>query len=105
MSIPIKAEIIMLGLTLIATIYNIAKSEAKVYKYIDDLVDKIFERQAKTEKDLAVHFSLYEERRESVDYQLNSLNQKIDHKFNRLHSWVKELQDFLKEHGFFSRER
>ncbi len=105
MNIPINAEIVIMIVTLTATIYKIAQLEAKIYKYVDDLAKNIAERQSVTEKDLAVHFSVYEERKETVDYQINSLNQKIDHKFNRLHGWIKDLQEFLKDHGYLNKEK
>ncbi|MEN2383539.1 MAG: hypothetical protein HEQ35_31035 [Gloeotrichia echinulata IR180] len=38
------------------------------------------------EKAIGIQTAIYEERKEWVDYLIRGLNEKIDHKFNQLHS-------------------
>lgn len=45
------------------------------------------------DKKLEIFISRYEERKEFVDYLLNDLNNKLDHKFQRCMDEIKNLKD------------
>ncbi|MFK0733127.1 MAG: hypothetical protein ACSI46_30395 [Gloeotrichia echinulata DVL01] len=67
-------------------VYRIARSEAKIYEAIDSHGDAARERMNDIEKAIGIQTAIYEERKEWVDYLIRGLNEKIDHKFNQLHS-------------------
>jgi hypothetical protein len=56
------------------------------------------------QKDLEVHLTEYSGKKELLEYQLNGMNQKIDHKFSRCWIEVKQQQAFLVKQGFVPRE-
>lgn len=85
-------EIILAIISLIGIVYHIAKLETKVYDSIDSLKGVLSERFNSIQNQLNVHLAIYSERKEQVDYLLHALDQKIDHKFNRLHQDIKALQ-------------
>jgi hypothetical protein len=67
--------------SLIGIIYKVAKLEEK----INDRIQSIEAR-------LDIHLREYQIRREWIDYLINALDQKIDHKFNRLFEEIKKIQ-------------
>jgi hypothetical protein len=73
-------EIIMALAGLVGIAYQVAKTE-----------EKIFDAIQKLNAGFEVHLKEYEIRREWVDYMLNGLNEKISHKFNRLHDEIKSI--------------
>ncbi len=75
----IELSIAILGLAGIA--YQVAKTE-----------EKIFDAIQKLQGDFNVHVKEYEVRKEWVDYMLHGLNEKIDHKFNRIHENLKGVE-------------
>jgi hypothetical protein len=79
----IELGIAILGLAGIA--YKLAKTEEKIFDAIQTL-----------RGDLNVHAKEYEIRKEWVDYMLHGLNEKIDHKANRLFDETKELKQRMK---------
>jgi len=67
--------------SLIGIIYRVAKLE-----------EKINDRIQSVEARLDIHVKEYQIRREWVDYLIHALDQKIDHKFNRLFEEIKKIQ-------------
>jgi|GEM_PF-6056195 phenylalanyl-tRNA synthetase alpha subunit len=88
----------LIGIVTVA--YRVTKIESQIYSAIDDSTDKIANRLNIIERDLAVQEAWSKERREIIDYHIHSLNEKIEHKSNRLHGYIKDLQTFLEKHGF-----
>ncbi len=84
----------------IGLVYRLAKMEAAIYDAIDKLKDLTIDRINSTESRLAVHLAEYTGKKELVDYQLHALNEKIDHKFNRIYTEIKDVQRFLEKTGF-----
>ncbi|WGV23372.1 hypothetical protein [Halotia branconii] len=72
---------------------------------ITRLESKIHERITAVDNRLLLHISECNGDKEMVLYRINGLNEKIDHKFGRLHSIQKDIQDFLaKTTSFIKRE-
>ena len=85
----------MIGLCgLAAIVYQIASFERQIYAEIDKLKDSIIARITVNETKFDVHVQDYTNRKETVQYLLGSLDQKIEHKFSRLHEEFKEMQRF-----------
>jgi len=88
---------IILGLAaLIAVVYKVFHVEAAIYDAIEDLKHNLISRMTTNETSFSVHIAIYQERKEQVDYLLHSLDEKIDHKANRLLGEIKDLQAELK---------
>lgn len=82
----ILAEVI----PVIALIWGIAEFKANVYKHIEICLRERDTSIGEIEKSFAIHRSIYEERREFVDYQINGLHELINHKFNRCMEEIKK---------------
>ncbi|MDZ8086513.1 MAG: hypothetical protein RMY16_13290 [Nostoc sp. DedQUE12b] len=109
---------IILGLlTLIGAIYRLAQVEANINSKISDneskmliivdalkdsLVDKLNAINAKLE----IHITKYEGDKEYIYiYRLNDNEKTIEHKFNRLASWITQIAGFLhRKTGFQIRD-
>ena len=63
---------------------------------IEDLKQSLINRIAANEMSFGVHVAIYQERKENVDYLLNALDEKIEHKANRLFGKIKDLEAELK---------
>jgi hypothetical protein len=88
---------IILGLAaLVAVVYRVFQVEAAIYDAIDELNKSLIKRIAENEFNFGVHVQTYAERFERVDYLLHALEEKIDHKANRLFDEIKELKLQLK---------
>lgn len=77
---------------IVAVIWQIAEMKNQIYKYIDSNNDNQNFRIAELEKNLAILRNSCEERKVFVDYQLHGLNEKLDHKYQRLANEIKNLQ-------------
>ncbi|MBD2385255.1 hypothetical protein [Cylindrospermum sp. FACHB-282] len=85
----------------VGIIYKIAKVEAEIHRAIDKVKDELSDKVNRNENRIDIHQTSYVGDKEMQDYLIHTLNEKIDHKFNRLNSDVKDLQGFLKrEQGF-----
>ncbi|MFK0729983.1 MAG: hypothetical protein ACFKPT_25145 [Gloeotrichia echinulata GP01] len=84
--------ILSFAFALLAMVYRIARSEAKIYEAIDSHGDAARERMNDIDKAVGIQAAIYEERKEWFDYLIRGLNEKIDHKFNRMYSELKELE-------------
>ena len=77
---------------LVAVVYRVFQVEAAIYDAIENLKQSLINRIATNELSFGVHVAIYAERKEQVDYLLHALEEKIDHKFNRLFDEIKQLK-------------
>lgn len=77
---------------IVAVIWQIAEMKNQFYKYVDSNNDNQNFRIAELEKNLAILRNSGDERKVFVDYQLHGLNEKLDHKYQRLANEIKNLQ-------------
>lgn len=108
-----NALTIVIGLmTLAGAIYRLAQVEAgingrigkvenRLLLAIDQLRDKLVDRFHETEKKLDVHLTEYAEKKQFVEYRINDTDKKIEHKFNRLANWIKQIADHLGKESSF----
>ncbi len=80
------------SIPILALIWQIAEMKNQFYKYVDNTIDERDDRIDELEKRFAIHKEIYDERRGFVDYQLHGLNEKLDHKFQRLANEIKDLK-------------
>lgn len=95
MQIDLKNSIeIILGIaSIIAIIYKVNKTEFNIKQEI-----------AKTNARLELVVKESSLRKEMLDYLIHKMDEKIDHKFNQLQSYQREIQNFLsKNHNFIIR--
>ena len=85
-------ELVLGILALIGTIYRIFKVESAIYDAIDELKDSFNSQSALSHLDFRVHLATYQERKEQVDYRIHGLEEKIDHKANRLFDEIKQIK-------------
>ncbi|MCG6135734.1 MAG: hypothetical protein MET45_13910 [Nostoc sp. LLA-1] len=72
---------------------------------ITRLEARIHERITAVDNRLQLTITQYTGHKEMVEYRLHGLDEKIDHKFNRLHTGQKEIQGFLsRTTSFMTRE-
>lgn len=84
---------IILG-SITSAIFKFAHLEAKIY-----------ERIASVDNKLQLHMTECEGDRQMYEYRLNATDKALEHKFNRLANWIKQLAGFLhKESGFQIRD-
>ncbi|WP_144051333.1 hypothetical protein [Calothrix sp. PCC 7507] len=108
-----NALTIILGLlTLTGAIYRlsqieaninakISKSENHLLTAIDNLKDTLTDKLYTTEKKLDVHLTEYSEKKIFAEYRFNSIDKAIEHKFNRLANWIKQIGAHLyRQSGF-----
>ncbi len=77
---------------IVAVIWQIAEMKNQFYKYVDSNNENQNFRIAELEKNLAIIRHSWDERKMFVDYQFHGLNEKLDHKYQRLANEIKELQ-------------
>jgi hypothetical protein len=85
-------EIIIAILGVASVIYRISKIEATIYETIDNRNDALSFDINEVKLQLNTHLAVCQEKEEWAEYLLNSLDQKIEHKFNRLYQEIKELK-------------
>ncbi|MBD2503413.1 hypothetical protein H6G83_22885 [Anabaena azotica FACHB-119] len=79
--------------------------ETSVLSAIDQLKDNVADRLYLLEKELKVHTTEYEGKKEHYDYRINDFDNRLEHKFKRLSNLIKQLAGFLnKESGFVLRD-
>ncbi|MBD2197946.1 MULTISPECIES: hypothetical protein [Calothrix] len=84
---------------------KITKVETSILTTMDQLEDKLAIRFHDTEKKLDIHLTEYSEKKVFLDYRLNATDKAIEHKFNRLANWIKQITGFLgKESNFQIRD-
>ncbi|MEH1940087.1 MAG: hypothetical protein V7L01_07710 [Nostoc sp.] len=113
-----NALTIILGLlTLIGSIYRLAKIEANINSRIsnvetnlllaiDNLKDNLADRINTTNSKVEIHITEYKADKEYIYlYRLNASDKALEHKFNRLANWITQIAGFLhKETGFQIRD-
>lgn len=97
-------DIVVSIVAIIGLIWRLALTKAEIDKSIDKLKDETDARTAKLENRLSVHLTEYAGKKELLEYQLNGINNKVDHKFNRCWAEIKQQQAFLVKQGFVPRE-
>ncbi len=85
-------EIIIATLGLASVIYRVSKIEASIYQTIDNRDDVLASEIGEIKTQLNTHLAVCKEKEEWAEYLLNALDQKIEHKFNRLYQEIKNLQ-------------
>lgn len=103
--------IIVSGLVIINASINLItrfnKLSSNVEKIQEDLQINIKEfieigkRSQKLDKNLDLHISDYLHHKELTQMLVNQLNEKIEHKFNRLAGSIKHVESFLEKSGNF----
>lgn len=92
MKLPEILQIATAIIPVVAVIWQIAEMKNQFYKYVDSNNDNQNFRVAEVEKNLAIIRNSLDERKVFVDYQLHGLNEKLDHKYQRLANEIKDLQ-------------
>ncbi|WP_009631026.1 hypothetical protein [Synechocystis sp. PCC 7509] len=77
-------------------------SSLEGHKILLDRVVRTNDYTARIEKNLELHIQDYINRKETFQFLLGQINEKIDHKFKRLSSSIKDTQKFLKKHDGFT---
>ncbi|MBD2365179.1 hypothetical protein H6G36_29180 [Anabaena minutissima FACHB-250] len=100
---------VILGVSAIVTgfagfIWWVAQIKWGLEKAIAVVNEAQIERIRNIEHQLALHLTEYSGKREFLDYHLHSLNEKIDHKFSRCWTEIKQNQAFLSKQGFVPRD-
>jgi hypothetical protein len=89
-------DIILALAALVAVVYRVFQVEAGIYDAIEDLKHSLINRITTNETSFSVHVAIYQERKEQVDYLIHALDEKIDHKVNRLLGEIKDLEAEVK---------
>lgn len=85
---------ILVGISaLVSFTYKISQLETKIYRTIDSTKDILLDRIIQQENKFAIHLSNYFARNEMQDYLIHALDEKIDHKFSRCWTEIKEKDD------------
>jgi hypothetical protein len=80
---------------------KIVKTEVDLLTAIDALKDNLVDRLYIVEKKLDVHLTEYSEKKVFLEYRLNDTDKRIEHKFNRLSNWIKQIAGFLNKESSF----
>ena len=91
MIIKDSLELILGFCALVGIIYKIAQIEKAIYTAIDLVKDDLVIRHKDIDKRLDIHLQDYSNRAEIVNYMINGLDEKIDHKFTRLYSSMRDI--------------
>lgn len=94
-------EIVVGILAVLGVIYKIAQVERRIYEEIINTKYSINQRVVECEHTLSLHLQDYANRKESVDWRMGQLDQKINHKDEKLHKQIKDVQLFLEKHLSF----
>lgn len=93
MSVSKALELFLLVAAVFGTLYKLTQIETAIYRQIDAVKDATSQRL----NDLKGRLDLQDKDKEHQAYVINELNNKLDHKFNRLHSGQKDIQAFLEK--------
>lgn len=99
-----STEIIQLivGITaIISVLYQVARVERVIYQSIDAVKDLSERNHLELQKRLDLHLQSYADRRDHDLYIINDLNNKIEHRFNRLREHQKHIERYLEKNGNF----
>ncbi|MCC5640232.1 hypothetical protein LC593_31250 [Nostoc sp. CHAB 5844] len=75
--------------------------ETQLLTAVDQLKDNVTDRLYIAEKKLDIHLTEYSEKKQFVEYRLNANEKLIEHKFNRLVGWIKQITGFLNRESNF----
>lgn len=99
-----STEIIQLVVGIVAIIsvlYQVARVERVIYQSIDAVKDLSERNHLELQKRLDLHLQSYADRRDHDLYIINDLNNKIEHRFNRLREHQKDMERYLEKNGSF----
>ncbi|RAM49465.1 MAG: hypothetical protein C6Y22_22180 [Hapalosiphonaceae cyanobacterium JJU2] len=105
MNIAVVIQIIVGIVTIITAVYKIAEAKNHFYNYVQNEAKSLNSKIDSLNRELAVFISAYNERKEHVDYRFHGLEEKVEHKFNRLHGDLKEVEGYIQKHGFIIRDK
>ena len=94
-------ELIVGVLAVLGVVYKIAKVERRIYEEITSVKHTLTTKLIECEHSMRLHLQDYANRRESVEWRMGQLDQKINHKDERLRNQVKDVQLFLEKHLSF----
>jgi hypothetical protein len=104
MNINLNSAItIILGLlALIGSIYRLAQVESNINLRISIMEHNLIKKIDLTERKIDIHLTQYQGDKENIyEYRMNSTDQLINHKFNRLASWINQISGYLNKEGNF----
>ena len=90
-------ELILGFCALGSIIYKVAQIEKAIYLAIDVVRDDLLIQQKDIEKRLDIHLQDYLNRTEMINYIIGGMNEKMDHKFNRLYSSMRDIEKYLQQ--------
>lgn len=67
----------------------------------EERLNKRVDEVEKIENKLDIHIQDYVNRKDTVQMLIGQLNEKIDHKFNRIYNSMKQLEGYLQREGNF----
>lgn len=88
--------VIVIG-TAIGFIWHISEIKNKIYNAMDEIKDNSMARDNDLKNRLEVHLNDYNNRQEMINYMVNGLNEKLDHKYNRLYSSMRDVEKYLQK--------
>lgn len=88
-------------IAIISVLYQVARVERIIYQSIDAVKDLSERNYLDLQKRLDLHLQSYADRRDHDLYIVNDLNNKIDHRFNRLREHQKDIERYLEKNGNF----
>jgi len=86
---------------IISVLYQVARVERAIYQSIDAVKDSSERNYLELQKRLDLHLQSYADRRDHDLYIINDLNNKIDHRFNRLREHQRNIESYLEKNGNF----
>ncbi|RAM50398.1 MAG: hypothetical protein C6Y22_17535 [Hapalosiphonaceae cyanobacterium JJU2] len=90
-------DLIVVVVGILGAFYRLAKIEQKIYETIENVKDSLLEKINTNANQIDKYIAIRSEKDEWAEYLRHALDEKIDHKFNRLHEQVKELKLEIKE--------
>lgn len=90
-------ELILGFCALASIIYKVAQIEKAIYTAIDIVKDDLILRHKDIHKRLDIHLQDYSNRAEMVNYMISGLDEKVNHKFNRLYSSMRDMEKYLQQ--------
>ena len=94
-------QLIVGCIAIISVLYQVARVERVIYQSIDAVKDLSERNHLELQKRLDLHLQSYADRRDHDLYIINDLNNKIEHRFNRLREHQKDIERYLEKNGNF----
>jgi hypothetical protein len=104
MDIKTFTEYVIPLLTLCGVIFEAGRTRAKIDHEIAQSKALFVQGLDKLQGRLDIHLTDFGNKQEMIVYRLTGLDEKINHKFERLHKTQKDIQTFLEKSGFVPRD-